>query len=366
MILVLGTAPLYSGAASPLGEFTTQATAGETAGFPADSSPRNITTGPDGLLWFVDFDSVSRINADGTVTNFDAVGTFGANPSLNSIVSGPDGNLWFTKFNPPGQIGKITPDGTMTAVTAFAGGNVQDIIVGPDGLLWYTKPFNAGGGVIGKITTDGVFTEYTPPNPAPQPRDMAVGADGEIWYTDDGNFPANVGRILRTTTDGTITPVAESGVTPGFGPGFFASEIALGPDGNIWTVLNSSGGGSAVAQVTPAGVVTEFADPDLGILQDIVSACGSLFITQLLEDESAPAVWRLTTAGAFTEYTAGLTPDIAPIGLTLGPDQDLWITAPGDPSEIVTMGAGCTDVVPSSSTTSTTATSNAVSPRFTG
>jgi virginiamycin B lyase len=344
-----------------LGEFTTQATAGVTTGFPADGEPRNITTGPDGLMWFTDFSSVNRINADGTVTSFDAEPTFGAGPSINDIVAGPDGNLWFTKFNPPGQIGKITPDGTMTAVTAFTDGNVQDIIVGPDGNLWYTKPFTSTTGLIGKITTGGVTTEYTPPNTSPQPRDMAIGSDGNIWYTDDGGSPTNVGSILRVTTDGAFTPVAESGVTPGFGPGFFGTAIALGPDGNIWVPLG--GAGPAVARITPAGAVTEFADPEMGSLQDIVSACGDLFISQQTEEESEPAIWRLTTAGGFTEYTAGLG-DVSPQGLAFGPDQDVWIAAVGDPSEIVTMGAGCTDVVPTSTTTA--ATSNAVAPRFTG
>ncbi len=362
LLLAMGTAAMPTSAVTPLGQFTTVATAGDTPGFDANSDPRAITTGPDGLMWFTDFGSVNRVNEDGSVTRFDAEPVFGPNPSLFRIVPGPDGNLWFAKFNPPGQVGRITPDGAMTAMTSFTEGNVEDVIVGPDGNIWFTRPFAPGGGKIGRVTPGGTVTEFTPPNADPQPRNMAVGSDGNIWYTDDGGDP-NVGLILRTTTDGTITPVAESGVTPGFGGGFFAYAITLGPDGNIWTVLR--GGGPAVARVTPAGAVTLFAEPGMGLLEDIVQACGDLFISQMIEDESTPAIWRLTTAGAFTEYTAGLPANLSPRGLTQGADQDLWIAGTGEPSRILTMGAGCTDTPPTSTPT-TARSAPAVAPRFTG
>jgi virginiamycin B lyase len=331
--------------AAPLGQFSTLATAGVTTGMAADSAPRAITTGPDGLEWFVDSDSVNRINADGTVTSFSAVSTFGANPSLHSIVTGPDGNLWFTKFNPPGQIGKITPSGTMTEVTSFTGGNVEDIIVGPDGNLWYTKPFNTPTGVIGRITTAGVSTEFTPPNDAPQPRAMTVGSDGNIWYSDDGGDPDHIGSILKSTPSGVITLVAQSGVTAGFGAGFTAPALTTGPDGNVWAVLNSSGG-SAVARITPAGVVNEFADVNTGDLVDITQVCGSLFFSQQIEDESDPAIWKLTTAGVFTEFTAGLPAGSSPQGISAGADQDLKIAASGEPGRILNMGVGCAATQP--------------------
>jgi virginiamycin B lyase len=363
VVLVLAGGPFVSDAATPLGQFTTRATAGETPGFADGSLPRSITTGPDGLMWFVDSESVNRINADGSVTRFDAVPTFGANPSLTEIVTGPDGNLWFTKFNPPGQVGRITPSGDMASMTSFGGGNIQDIAVGPDGNLWYTKPFNGSDpGLLGRITTTGDVDEFTPPNDDAEPRNLTVGADGNIWYGDTGGDPG-IGRILRSTPDGTISQVAESGITPGFGPGFFPGQMTLGPDDNVWVVL-LAGFDSAVARITPSGAVTEFAVPELALLQDIDAACGALFLSQVAETESTPAVFRLTTEGAFTEYTEGLPDGTSPLGLTQGPDQDLWIAGFGEPGRILTMGAGCTDTPPTTSTTP--ASSPRVTPRFTG
>ena len=56
-----------------------------------------------------------------TVTEF----TGGTTPGFSSgggpdgIVQGPDGNLWFTQFNSPGRVARITPAGV---VTQFTGG----------------------------------------------------------------------------------------------------------------------------------------------------------------------------------------------------------------------------------------------------
>jgi streptogramin lyase len=362
-------------AATPLGEFTPLATAGVTSGFPAGSSPRFITTGPDGLVWFTDSESVNRINADGTVSRFDAVPTFGANPSLRSIVTGPDGNLWFTKFNPPGQIGKITPAGVMTQVSSFADGNVQDIIAGPDGNLWFTRPFATGGGFVGRITTAGVVTEFTPPNTSPQPRTMAVGPDGNIWYTDDGAFPTNVSAILRTDMNGVITQVAQAGVTAGFDAGVFADEITQGPDGNLWTSASSPGGG-VILRVTPGGAVTPFTDPGLeDTLSDIVSVCGDLYVAQGIEDGVDGSVWQVTTDGDLTEFADGLGPDASPEGLAASDDDDVLVADGGDPGEILTLGTGCPEPPVTTTTTpgansplaaSPAATAARATPSFTG
>jgi len=360
-----------SGASTQLGHFTTLATAGVTTGFGASSSPRHITTGPDGLQWFVAADSVNRINADGTVTSYDASGIFGANPSLNSIVTGPDGNLWFTKFNPPGQIGKITPSGTMTAVTSFTTGNVEDIINGPDGNLWYTKPFDApGGGVIGRITPAGATTEFTPPNDSAQPRYMTVAPDGNIWYTDDGGA-TNVGSIFKSTPTGTITLVAQAGVTPGLAAGYFPFPITTGPDGNIWTAMTKASTG-VVARVTLAGVVTPYTTTGMAVLADIKPGCGSLWVSQQADDLSTPSIWQVTTSGALTQFTSGLPAAATPGGISFGPDNDLKITSAGAPGLILNMGTGCATAPPSTTTTTTTAAPPAAAkavaaiPAFTG
>jgi virginiamycin B lyase len=74
---------------------------------PAGSEPAGITIGPDGNLWFTEYEGhqIGRMTLDGTVTEF-PVPTAGNVPY--GIVTGPDGNLWFTESR-GNKIGRIAP-----------------------------------------------------------------------------------------------------------------------------------------------------------------------------------------------------------------------------------------------------------------
>src|SRR5918997_347361 len=145
-----------------------------------------------------------------------------ADPSYPvDITSGPDGNLWFVSQSPE-FVGRITPDGTITHFTAgiTPGSDLGSITKGPDGALWFTG--KADPGRIGRITTDGVVTEFTAgltPNMAPS--DIAEGSDGALWFTES----ANPGAIGRITTDGVVTEHS-AGMTSGLAPWL----ITAGPD----------------------------------------------------------------------------------------------------------------------------------------
>src|SRR5258708_5576374 len=101
------------------------------------SGTNNITSGPDGNLWFTEFNTakIGKITTGGTFTEF-SIPSPGAGPS--GITSGPDGNLWFTLYDTT-QIAKITPSGTITEYSLPSGFSVpQEISAGPDGNLWFT------------------------------------------------------------------------------------------------------------------------------------------------------------------------------------------------------------------------------------
>src|SRR5258708_1766324 len=72
------------------------------SGITALSGVLDITTGPDGNLWFTEEfkQHVGRITPSGVVTEFSA----GQDENIG-ITAGPDGNLWFTEFGD--QIGRI-------------------------------------------------------------------------------------------------------------------------------------------------------------------------------------------------------------------------------------------------------------------
>ena len=114
-------------------------TAGVITEFPIptpDSRPVTITSGPDGNLWFTEWNAqkIGRITPSGVITEF-------ASPlnKLQEITAGPDGRLWFTAYGTP-FVGAITTAGVATTVAIPSGSDAFGIVAGPDQAIWYTQP----------------------------------------------------------------------------------------------------------------------------------------------------------------------------------------------------------------------------------
>jgi virginiamycin B lyase len=118
-----------------------------------DSNATVIAAGPDGNLWFTEYNKIGRITPQGAITEFPI-------PTRESfamfITAGPDGNLWFTEY--VGKIGRITPRGTIaefpvphiSRCTLTAPCYIDSITTGSDGNLWFTE---RGWNRIGRITS---------------------------------------------------------------------------------------------------------------------------------------------------------------------------------------------------------------------
>ncbi len=259
-----------------------------------------------------------------TVTNFPIPLVEIVKP--DGITTGSDGNLWFTE-NASGQIGRMTPAGVVTSFalpevpppagpptgTAATTPNPTAIAAGPDGALWFTGI----PGEIGRITTAGAVTEFPLPAVPPPPGSnsgtastlatataIVAGPDGALWFT---GVPGEIGRI---STAGVVTEFAVPEIPPpaGSSPGTAATlatltAITAGPDGALWF----TGVPGEVGKITTAGVVTEFAVPA------IPPPAGS---------------------------TPGTAPTPAtPDDITAGPDGALWFTGvPGEVGKITTAG----------------------------
>src|SRR5437762_1114357 len=72
------------------------------------SRPTEITSGPDGNLWFTEY-SIGKIGMISPTTH--AISEFPATASnaVWGITAGPDGNLWFTEYTYAGKIGMLNP-----------------------------------------------------------------------------------------------------------------------------------------------------------------------------------------------------------------------------------------------------------------
>jgi virginiamycin B lyase len=182
---------------------------GEIAEFPIPtpaSQPRAIALGADGNIWFGMFAAgkIGRVTPSGVVTEFE-IPTPRSGP--RALAAGPDGNVWFSEYR-TSKIGRITPAG---AITEFPlprpSAGPGDITTGTDGNLWFVE---LAGGIdgqqtdgnrVGRITPSGEITEFQIPSPTGSPTNVAVGPDRNVWYTKN----ASLGRV---TEDGAITELS--------------------------------------------------------------------------------------------------------------------------------------------------------------
>jgi uncharacterized repeat protein (TIGR01451 family) len=267
----------------------------------AGSDPVGITSDPNnGLLYFteVGYGRIGSINplasGDAAILNSltqSAPVVGGDTPYVGDITTGPDGNLWFTE-NIYGSIGTITPD-LVTFKSFPAANRVDGITAGPDRALWFTALGADNQPEIGRMDNNGKVTNtfLLPTNSTPVAITAGPPGDGALWFTDTGS-PSQIGRI---TTSGTIQEFPVPTDSYLFG-------ITAGQDGNLWFAESSVGPGKPdakdqVGRITPEGMVTEYST-------GITPGSGPNGITT----GPGGTLW-LTESSAAHSQVARLTPD---------------------------------------------------------
>ena len=176
-------------------------------------------------------------------------------------------------------------------------------------------------------------------------RYITRGSDGNLWFTEwVGN------RTGRITPGGKVTeftlPIPKV-------DGSVSYEIVAGPDGNVWftvlrvTDLGPSEAGNAIGRITPRGTIRLFpvsqpvSDP-LGIT---TGPDGNLWFTEAHECAPRPClgpvppyeIERITPAGAITSFALPAT-DGAPTGIARGADGNLWFIEESQPGAALLPG----------------------------
>ena len=171
----------------------------------AGVSPNWITAGPDGAVWFTEYDGnkIGRITIGAVITEY-AIPTQGSSPS--AIAVGRDGALWFTELG-ASNIGRITTTGVITEYAIPSGGLADGITAGPDGALWFA---DGTLNTIGRVTAAGVITEYPIPTSDSGPQVVTGGPDGGLWFTEwsgnkIGRAPACGLAFSASFANGTLT-----------------------------------------------------------------------------------------------------------------------------------------------------------------
>ena len=263
-----------------------------------------LAADPEGNIWFVDpgvDDKIGRITPAGDVTVYIIPG-FGS--LSGGITAGPDGNIWYTKEFAGGIIGRLSPTGEFTEFVINMD-YPRRITTGPDGNLWFTGHHVTGERIIGRITPRGEVRKYPLSIDEGFPVGITSGLDGNLWFAVTGS-----NKIGRITTNGIITE---------FTIGGSSFDITVGPDGNIWFTE-----GTKIGRITPDDVITEFAIPTAGSYTYGITAGpdGNIWFAVNNRDK----IGRVTPFGVFLDELSTPSVPSGPQHITASPDGLIWFT----------------------------------------
>jgi streptogramin lyase len=204
---------------------------------------------------------------------------------------------------------------TITELPTLSPGSLpQGITAGPDGNVWFVENRASRFGRV-TVASDRIddFSTGSGISAGSQPSEITVGPDGKLWFTEEaGN------RIGRISLDG--PPKAEEFPVAGQPEG-----IVSGPDGALWFTEFAAG---RIGRITTAGAFTDFpagmgaaAIMPLGIG---AGPDGNIWFTDLRFHDNPVA--RTTLPGVVTEFSAGITAASEPARIIAGPDGNLWFS----------------------------------------
>jgi len=179
-----------------------------------------------------------------------------------------------------------------------------------------------------------------------EPEEMTLDGEGNVWLLESIAYLSPLGAIQRIAPNGTVTGDFSL-------PESYLSDIALGPDGNMWFTDDAAAGlegPNHIGRITPTGAVREFPIPHSapkpyeGSLEGphaIAEGVGEdLWFTNWRPNtEGKYIIGRITTAGTITEFPipAGRAPNLPevgfPVGIALGADGNMWFTDDGQDQE---------------------------------
>ena len=202
--------------------------------------PYDLSVGPSGSVVVQNgYTKIERIDASGTTLN-----TYTGLSSLSSVITDSAGNIWWTSSSLVGRIPVSTVSGAAPTGVSLGGGEQPGCLAVDAAGNAYVGMTNkvvkfdsSGSRVSPDITVTGVGSG------------CAIATDGTYGYvTTDSGMTGGVARFPLAGGAANATWVASLSPVPKF--------LAVGADGNIYTVNRAMGmGSSTVSKITPAGVV---------------------------------------------------------------------------------------------------------------
>jgi streptogramin lyase len=237
---------------------------------------------------------------------------------VGAVARGPDDSVWFSGGE-EGKLGRITPDGRLDYLTLDgSAGSFRDLAVAADGTIWGTS-----ARAIERIAPTGKATRFALPKGLGMALAVAVDSSGSAWFTSwrqarkvpDWSEWTGPGYVGRIAPDGRIESFRLPGEAGARNTG--PSDIAAGPDGNLWVTDPALG---RIDRVAPGGAIASFR---LATQPWAITAGpgGALWFTGTGE------IGRITTAGAVTEFP--LRGGSSGFNIATGPDGNVWFSGSG-------------------------------------
>jgi uncharacterized repeat protein (TIGR03803 family) len=226
-------------------------------GNPGASPSGTLTLGLDGFLYgtaafggSANFGTVFRVSVpDGGTTVLSALAgaSDGAYP-MSDLLQGLDGNFYGTTSRGGGSDGgtffRISTSGVRTVLYNFTGGTdgsepLRGVVQGNDGNFYGIARTGGagGGGVIYRITPNGVFTSlvaFSPLTGGPYNSfgNLTLGSDGNFYGVTFQGGLADAGTIFRVTPSGSFTVLYN--FTGGNDGGYPRGGLTQGSDGKFY------------------------------------------------------------------------------------------------------------------------------------
>ncbi len=220
----------------------------------------SMAVGADHKFYILDESSnVVRVTTKGHAQSF-AIPS-GDSTSIDGLALGPDGNIWFAEFN---HIGKITPAGKITEFPYPAGYSTNQyggVSAGSDGNVWFAE---STGNAIGRIIPSTGKIKMFPIPVSCTPAPLVLAQDENVWFV----------CLTTSPTLGSITPKGKI-ATFGIGGTFSFNETeqfcSIGPDGQPWCA--SGNDGNIFRVNTKSNTATTFTPPlGSGVRPDALAA----------------------------------------------------------------------------------------------
>ncbi|HZY96027.1 MAG TPA: hypothetical protein VFE35_02875 [Candidatus Cybelea sp.] len=136
---------------------------------------------------------------------------------------------------------------------------------------------------------------------------IVLGPDKNLWFAD-------------TSSIGRITP---AGVQTKFAPNAAGGIIATGPSRALWFTSFDSLGNPAISRITTNGSIKNFPIPS-GF---VIALTWGRDNNEWFADNGRDAVGKITPSGTFTEYQLPDAHSHMPVGISRGPDGNVWFVA---------------------------------------